>query len=95
MLMARSSRKEIYNPALAKPFSAPEWPQPFFAASSGHLFGGRFYDAECHKGVQNLMDLPIAKNSGRLHADVIVEQQVPTGMAGVLARDEHDRRSTG
>jgi hypothetical protein len=82
----------------ARTVGAESVPASGFGADLAHqvvLFGGRFYDAECHKGVQNLMDLPIAKNSGRLHADVIVEQQVPTGMAGVLARDEHDRRSTG
>lgn len=45
------------------------------------LFGGRFYDAECHAGVARLEDLPIARNRNRSREDVIGELHVPTGMA--------------
>ena len=73
----------------ARVAGAESVPASGFGADLAHqvvLFGGRFYDAECHGGVQNLMDLPIAKNSGRSRAEVVADQQVSTGMAGALGQ---------
>lgn len=34
-------------------------------------FAGRFYDAECHSGVERVRDLPIYRNRGRSRSEVI------------------------
>ena len=39
------------------------------------VWNGKYYDAECHDGVQKLADLPMAKNVGRSRADVIASAQ--------------------
>lgn len=37
---------------------------------------GRFYDAECHHGVERLSELPIAANRGLTRAEVLMRRQL-------------------
>lgn len=67
----------------ARVAGAESVPASAFGADLAHqvvLFGGLFYDAECHVGVARLEDLPIAKNCGRSREDVIAALHLPTGM---------------
>lgn len=67
----------------ARVTGAESVPTSAFGVDLAHqviLFGGRFYDAECHAGVTKLEDLPIARNCNRSRSDVIGALHMPTGM---------------
>lgn len=39
------------------------------------LWRGRFYDAECHEGVECVKDLPLYRNRGKTRAQVLCQNQ--------------------
>ena len=43
-------------------------------------YQGRFYDAECHEGVDHVRDLPIYKNVGKSRAQVLRERRAMRGI---------------
>jgi hypothetical protein len=79
-----------YDPELHPPMFDND-PESWLPDHCVVLYEGRYYDAECHEGVDRVRDLPIYKNAGKSRAQVIRERRAMRGVHKKCAVSTQER----